>query len=561
MSDPHSAFIAAVRQDFPLIAQAGLHYLDNAATTQKPEAVLRAMDDYYRHRNANVHRAAHRLSLAATQAFEQARTTVARFVNAARPEEIIWTRGATEAINLVANTYGETLQRGDRILVSQMEHHANIVPWQLLAERRGVEIVALPLTATGEIDLAAYARLLDARVRLVAVTQVSNALGCVNPVAEMARLAHGVGARVLVDGAQAVAHLAVDLQALDCDFYVFSGHKVYGPTGIGVLYGKYDLLCQLPPWQGGGEMIARVSFDGNRYQLPPLRFEAGTPPIVGAIGLAAALDYLQGLDREQLYRHEQQLMAQAVAGIEALPGLRIIGAPAQRCGSLSFVAEGHHALDIGSYLDQRGVAIRTGHHCCMPLMSALGLDGTARASFACYTSAADVQQLLQSLADYLADESAQPAAAHSAPSPAPNPAANPAQQTPLTDQLRAAPGRDQRHALLMKGGVAPLSDDPELHQERFQLHGCTSRVWLRHQRDPRSGQLQFELDSDARVMRGLLRVLLEAIQGRSPEQLLALDFHAHLAQLGLLQQLSASRTSGLRAIIAALQAIAASYPA
>lgn len=551
MPDIHSAAVNALRRDFPLIQQSKLAYLDNAATTQKPEVVLQAIQRYYREYNANVHRAAHQLSLHATQSFEQARATVARFINASRPEEIIWTRGATEAINLLAHTLGAQWQAGDQILVSEMEHHANIVPWQLLAARTGVEVIPVPVTADGEIDQQAYRQLLNPAVKLVAMTQVSNALGTLNPVGEMIALAHQAGALALIDGAQAVAHIPLDLQELDCDFYVFSGHKVYGPTGIGVLYGKYALLDELPPWQGGGEMISRVSFSGTRFQPPPLRFEAGTPPIAAAIGLAAALEYLEQQDRQALQAHEQHLLQYAWNGLQKLPGVRVIGAPTRRCGSLSFVVEGHHSLDIGSYLDQRGVAIRTGHHCCMPLMDALQLDGTARLSVACYSSVEEVQRLLEGVADYLGIVTpTEKTAITSQPSNSERQADMP--HPSLTDQLRNARSRDQRHTLLMKAGASPLSDDPELHQPQFQLHGCTSKVWLRQ--IAQADSVRIELDSDARVIRGLIRVVLEVIEIEGCAKVAAFDFDAHFAELGLLNQLSPSRTSGLRAIVDAVRA-------
>lgn len=389
---------AAIRRDFPILQQQvngqPLVYLDNAATTQKPEAVIEAISHYYRHDNANVHRGAHTLSDRATVAFENARATVARFINSPSPSQLIWVRGATEAINLVAQSWGRSnLQAGDRILVSYLEHHSNIVPWQLIAAATGAEVVPIPVTTGGDIDLEELATLLDERVRLVAVNHVSNALGTINPVADITRMAHAVGARVLVDGAQATAHMAVDVQAIDCDFYAFSGHKLFGPTGIGVLWGKESLLQAMSPFQGGGEMIETVSFDGSTWNILPFKFEAGTPNIAGAIGMAAAIDYLGALDIAAAARHEVALLEQSVALGAEVEGLRRIGNPAQSVGIFSFVIDGIHPSDLGMLLDQQGIAVRTGHHCTQPLMAHYQLPGTVRASYSLYNTAEDVERL------------------------------------------------------------------------------------------------------------------------------------------------------------------------
>ena len=389
---------AAIRLDFPILQQQvngqPLVYLDNAATTQKPEVVIEAISHYYRHDNANVHRGAHTLSDRATVAFENARTTVARFLNSPAPSQVIWVRGATEAINLVAHSWGRsTLQAGDRILVSYLEHHSNIVPWQMIAAATGAEVVPIPVTDNGELDLDALAALLDERVRLVAVNHVSNALGTINPVAEITRMAQAVGARVMVDGAQATAHMPVDVQAIGCDFYAFSGHKLFGPTGIGVLWGKASVLETMPPFFGGGEMIETVSFSGSTWNTLPFKFEAGTPNIAGAIGLAAAIDYLGTLDMAAAARHEVALLEQSVALGAGVEGLRRIGNPAQSVGIFSFVIDGMHPSDLGMLLDQQGIAVRTGHHCTQPLMAHYQLPGTVRASYSLYNTAEDVERL------------------------------------------------------------------------------------------------------------------------------------------------------------------------
>ncbi|QXW29760.1 cysteine desulfurase [Aeromonas sanarellii] len=393
---------ARLRSQFPALAQEvnghPLIYLDSAATTQKPQVVLDAIAHYYSADNANVHRAAHALSGRATRAFEAARETVARFINAPHSREVIWTRGTTEAINLVAQSWGMSeLKAGDEIVLSTLEHHANIVPWQLIAQRTGAVIRVMPLDERGDLDLAAYHAMLGPRTRLVSVAHVSNALGTVNPVKEIVAAAKAVGALTLIDGAQAVAHLEVDVQATGCDFYTFSGHKLYGPTGIGVLWGSTELLDRMPPWQAGGEMIDRVSFAGTTFNTLPFKFEAGTPHIAGAIGLAAAIDFVTAQDRAALVRHEQALTDYLVAGLRRVPGLRLIGEPARRAGAVSFLLDEIHPQDAATLLDMQGIALRVGHHCAMPLMESLGIGGTLRASLACYNNRDDVDALLAAL--------------------------------------------------------------------------------------------------------------------------------------------------------------------
>ena len=392
----------AVRRDFPILARQinghPLVYLDNAATTQKPLAMIDAISDYYLHHNANVHRAAHVLSDEATQAFEGARDTVAAFINSPASRQLIWTRGTTEAINLVAATWGRgNLKAGDRVLVPALEHHSNIVPWQMVAAETGAEVVPIDVTDQGEVDLDALARLLDDRVKLVSLTHVSNALGTVNPVVEVVRLAQAAGARVLIDGAQGVAHCPVDVQALGCDFYAFSGHKVFGPTGIGALWGREELLDAMPPYQGGGEMIETVSFAGTTWNTLPYKFEAGTPDIAGAIGLGAAIRYLDALDRDAIAAHEADLLAYTWARAADFPGLVRVGRASQIAGVFSFLLEGTHPSDVGMLLDQQGVAVRTGHHCAQPLMARYGIPGTVRASFALYNTRDDVDRLFAAL--------------------------------------------------------------------------------------------------------------------------------------------------------------------
>ena len=391
-----------LRSQFPALAQEvnghPLVYLDNAATTQKPQAVLDAINHYYRADNANVHRAAHALSGRATRAFEDARETVARFINAPLSHEVIWTRGTTEAINLVAQSWGMSeLRAGDEIVLSTLEHHANIVPWQLVAQRTGAVIRVIPLDERGDLDIAAYLALLGPRTRLVSVAHVSNALGTVNPVEQIVSAAKAVGALTLIDGAQAVAHFEVDVQAIGCDFYAFSGHKLYGPTGIGVLWGRTELLERMPPWQAGGEMIDRVSFAGTTFNTLPFKFEAGTPHIAGAIGLAAAIGFVMEQDKDSLASHDAALTDYLVAGLQQVPGLRLVGEPGQRAGAVSFLLDDIHPQDAATLLDMQGIALRVGHHCAMPLMESLGIGGTMRASLACYNNRDDVDALLAAL--------------------------------------------------------------------------------------------------------------------------------------------------------------------
>ena len=391
----------AWRRDFPILRQKvhgkPLIYLDNAATTQKPQAVIDAESAYYRTTNANVHRGVHALSQRATDDYE-ARGKVQRFINAAHGEEIIFVRGATEAINLVAQSYARPrLTPGDEILISAMEHHSNIVPWQMVCEQTGARLKVVPINDAGEFMFDAYAQLLNARTRLVAVTHLSNALGTIAPVERIIALAHAQNVPVLLDGAQAVSHLPVDVRALDCDFYAFSGHKIFGPTGIGALYGKAALLDAMPPYQGGGDMIRLVRFDKTEYNDLPYKFEAGTPNIAGAIGLGAALDYVSAIGIEAIAAHERALLAYATDLVSAIPGLRIVGTAQHKASILSFTLDGIHPHDIGTILDRTGIAIRAGHHCAMPVMQRFHIAGTARASFALYNTHAEVDALAAGL--------------------------------------------------------------------------------------------------------------------------------------------------------------------
>jgi len=391
--------IQAIRKDFPILDQEiygfPLAYLDNAATSQKPVQVIDAVADYYREDNANVHRGVHRLSQRATDSYEGARSKVRDFLHAQSDKEIVFVRGATEAINLVAHSFVRPmLHAGDEILISHMEHHANIVPWQMLCDEVGATLVVIPMTDKGELDLTTFDDLLTSKTKIMAVGQVSNALGTINPVKMMTEKAHAKGIPVLIDGAQAVPHMPADVQDLDCDFYVFSGHKMFAPTGIGALYGKQALLEDMVPWQGGGDMILSVSFEKTLYNELPYKFEAGTPNISGAIGLGAAIDYMQSVGIAELAAYEHELLAYATAQVGGLDGLRIIGTAERKASVLSFMIDGVHPHDIGTIFDQQGVAIRTGHHCAQPVMQFFGIPATARASFAFYNTMDEVDALV-----------------------------------------------------------------------------------------------------------------------------------------------------------------------
>lgn len=391
--------VEKIRADFPILQRKvygrPLVYLDNSATTQKPHQVVDALVNEYYSVNANVHRGVHFLSQQATELHEASRETVRRFLNARSASEIVFTRGTTESINLIASCFGEAvLKAGDEVIVSEMEHHSNIVPWQLLQERKGIRLRVIPITDAGELRLDEYERLFNERTRMVSITQVSNVLGTVNPVKEMVATAHAHGVPVLVDGAQSAPHFTVDVQDIDCDFFAFSGHKVYGPTGIGVLYGKEAWLDRLPPYMGGGEMIRNVSFEKTTFNDLPFKFEAGTPDYVASTGLACALDYVTALGMDAIYAHEQELVHYALEQMRAIPGMRIIGEAAHRDAVISFLVGDIHHLDMGTLLDRLGIAVRTGHHCAEPLMHRMGVEGTVRASFALYNTKEEVDALV-----------------------------------------------------------------------------------------------------------------------------------------------------------------------
>jgi cysteine desulfurase / selenocysteine lyase len=391
--------VEKLRADFPILREVvngrPLVYLDNAATSQKPESVIRALVHYYRHDNANIHRGVHLLSQRATEEYEAARGKVKGFLGARETREIVFVRGATEAINLVAQTYGrEHIGAGDEVLITAMEHHSNIVPWQILCQEKGATLCVAPINDSGELQIEEFERLLGPRTKMISVAHVSNALGTINPVKRIVRLAHAMKVPVLVDGAQAVPHQPVDVQDLDCDFYVFSGHKVYGPTGIGVLYGKAALLEEMPPYQGGGDMISSVTFEKTIYNKVPHKFEAGTPDIAGVIGLGAAIDYVTDVGIDAIGAHEHELLGYATEKVGELEGVRLVGTAREKAAVLSFVMDGIHPHDIGTILDQEGIAVRTGHHCAQPVMDRFGIPATVRASFGLYNTREEIDALV-----------------------------------------------------------------------------------------------------------------------------------------------------------------------
>jgi len=394
--------VYSIRNDFPILKQMikknPLVYLDNAATSQKPQMVIDAMTKYYLEENSNIHRGVHYLSELATQSYEEARKKIQKYINARHPEEIIFVRGTTEAINLVANSYGRhKLQSGDEVLISAMEHHSNIVPWQMLRDEKGINLRIIPINDRGELFVDKYEAMFNERTKFVSIVHVSNVLGTINPVKQMTQIAHQHGVPVLIDGAQAIPHMYIDVADLDCDFYAFSGHKMYGPTGIGILYGKKSILDSMPPYQGGGDMIKSVSFEKTIYNDLPHKFEAGTPNIAGGVGLGTTIDYLRSIDFDAAIEHEHRLLLYATDALSSIKGLRIIGTASEKASVISFILEDIHAHDIGTILDDDGIAIRTGHHCAQPIMKCFGIPATARASFALYNTTEEIDRLIKGI--------------------------------------------------------------------------------------------------------------------------------------------------------------------
>jgi cysteine desulfurase/selenocysteine lyase len=566
--------VSQIREQFPILREQAhgkpLVYFDNAASTQKPLAVLDELRHYYEHANANVHRGVHVLSERATELYEAARLKVQKFLNAPCLREVIFTKGCTEAINLVAQSFGRKhLQAGDEVLITWMEHHSNIVPWQMICHERGAHLRVVPVTDAGEMRFDEFDRLLSTRTKLVAVCHVSNSLGTVNPVQKIIEHAHALGVPVLLDGAQAVPHMRVDVQELDCDFYAFSGHKIYGPTGIGVLFGKAEHLELMPPWQGGGDMIRAVSFEKTTYNELPYKFEAGTPAIAQAIGLGAAIDFLEEVGRDRVAAHEQQLLEYATERMLAIPGVRMVGTAAHKAPVISFLVDHPplSALDVATRLDLEGVAVRTGHHCCQPLMDRFGIPGTARASFALYNTAEEIDVFADALR-HIVEQARGNGNAEPGPSAAggganlaypsagaPSPQAAAEELIEVFDILEEWPERYQH---LMEMGEKLLPMPAELQTPERKVHGCISTVYLDVRKKPQTQDaIEFLASSDAAIVRGELALLQKVYSGQRAGDVLAFDINGLFRRLGLEANLSMGRRNGLGEMVKRLRAFAA----
>jgi cysteine desulfurase/selenocysteine lyase len=580
-----------VRSDFPILqtkTSSGkpLIYLDNGATTQKPRAVLEALQRYYAAQNANIHRGVYELSQNATTLYEQARLTVQRFLNAQHSEEIIFTRGTTESINLVAHSYARAfLKPGDEIVISAMEHHSNIVPWQIACEMTGATLRHIPITDAGELDLPAYARLLaSGKVKLLSIVHVSNSLGTINPIKEMITLAHRAGAKVLVDGAQWVAHAPTDVRDSGADFYAFSGHKLFGPTGIGALYAKRELLEQMPPFLSGGDMIKSVTLEKTTYADLPNKFEAGTPHISGAIGLAAAIDYVTSVGLENFAAHKADLLQYATGRLQEVQGQRIIGTARHKASVISFVMDDPpiSSLDLGLALDAQGIAVRTGHHCCQPVMDRFNIPATTRISLAMYNTRQDIDAAVEALQKIRANRASKPS-----PPPTPGhiaPGSEATQALPRIreainlDQLKWPPAsgatpeevantiadlfeelgdRDSRNHYLLDIAEKIPPMPPALKTDATRVHGCMSIVHLFGRKKPGTDDtLEFLADSDAHIVRGLIAMLEKLFSGQRARDILAFDIESFFTRIGLEQFITVQRRNGLAGMVKRIKALA-----
>ena len=573
--DPHR-----LRADFPILQTSAhgkpLVYLDNGATTQKPRAVIDAISRYYETQNANIHRGVYHLSQLATDLYESARRKVAAFINAGDEKQVLFTRGTTEGINLVAGCWGRTfLKPGDEVIVSALEHHSNIVPWQIACEMTGAKLRVIPIDDRGELRMDEYAKLLGGRTKFVSVTHLSNALGTINDVKRIAEMAHAAGAKVMADGAQWVGHYPTDVRDLGVDFYAFSGHKLYGPTGIGVLYGRRELLEQMPPYQGGGDMIESVTFEKTTYAPLPNKFEAGTPDIAGAVGLGAAIDYLLSNGFASFAAYEEQLLAYATQQLQGVPGLRIVGTAPHKGSVISFVLEDPpvSSMDVGTKLDLEGVAVRTGHHCCQPVMDRFCIPSTTRASLAFYNTREDIDALARGLHKIVADAKA--ARSEQATKPANGsrdsngepasaevtyPKAAAASPQAAADELAEAFEflGDEKTAYIQNdlGGKLPRMFDL-LKKISPRVPGCMSEVYLVGRRSPTDPQvLEFIGDSDAIIVRGLIAILQRVYSGQRAADVLAFDVEAFFRRIGLDQFITSQRRNGLAGMIARIRSMA-----
>jgi cysteine desulfurase/selenocysteine lyase len=551
--------VERVRADFPILHQQvhgkPLVYLDNAASSQKPRAVIDAIKLYYENDHANVHRGVHALSERATELYEEARITVQRFINAPCLRELIFTRGATEAINLVAQTFGRmNVHAGDEVIVTALEHHSNIVPWQVLCWEKHANLRVVPINDAGELQLDELEKFINPATKIIAVAHVSNALGTINPLKQIIELAHRHGVVVFVDGAQAAPHVRIDVQELDCDFYAFSGHKVYGPTGIGALYGKPQHLELMPPYQTGGDMISYVSFAKTTWNELPYKFEAGTPNIAGAIGLAAALDYVEEIGRDAIAEHEHKLLAYATERVSALPGVRIIGTAAEKAGVLSFIVEDPpiSTLDVGTQLDLEGIAVRTGHHCCQPLMERFGIPGTARASFAMYNTLEEVDVFADTLEKIVG--SAKPRRVSLAKAEALYPTASAGSPSEAAEEIAeffevVEDWAEKYQYLIDIGSKLPAMPDV-LKTEANRVTGCQSTVFMHAQKKPGTADvIEFLADSDADIVRGELAMLQRLYCGQRAAEVLAFDIEAFMRRIGLDKNLTQGRRNGMAEMV------------
>lgn len=541
------------RSQFPLLNRtlnnADLVYFDNAATTQKPSCVIDKYQEYYQQYNANVHRASHQLSTASTSAFENARETVKQFINAENKEEIIWTKGTTESVNLLASSLGHlVIQPGDEILLSQSEHHANIVPWQIIAEKKSAIIKVIPLTDEGIIDTKALKSLISSKTKLISFAHISNVIGKINPINEIISICKLYHIITVIDGAQAIAHEVVDVQALDCDFYLFSSHKMYGPTGVGVLYGKRYLLNKMPPYQGGGEMIEKVSFKRTTYNTLPFKFEAGTPNISGIIAFSEALKFISHSDFKSMIQHENTLLDYCYDQLTKIDALKFVSADKPNIPLFSFFINGFHNHDVASYLDAHNIAVRAGHHCAMPLMEYLKIDGCIRIALSAYNTIEEIDYFIKVIKQLIAGAHTESTVANKCELGAP------ITHDHILHKFSALKGWDSRHRELMLLGKSYKRIPKVLLTDDNLVKGCESNAWLTYEK---VGEVFiFKADSDAKVIRGLLTIILAAYDMKTPKEILTFDIDAYFNELGLKQHLSPSRTNGLIAIVKKIKCIA-----
>ena len=553
--------VAEFRRQFPILQKlnkdSGLIYFDNAATTQKYKAVIKTSQNFYQESNANVHRGSHFLSAKATKSFEIVRLQVQTLINASSEKEIIWTKGTTESINLVAQCYGlSNLKSGDEIVLSQAEHHANIVPWQNLASQTGAVIKVIPLDKCGRIDLVQAEQVITSKCKILAVNHISNVIGKLNPIKELIALAKNVGAKTLIDGAQSIAHSSIDVKALDCDFYVFSAHKMYGPTGLGVLYGKQQLLEQMPPYQFGGEMIKKVSFTGTTYNSLPHKFEAGTPNIVGVVGFGACLELFSKSSLTDIKEYELSLCQYAYQALSKVAGLKFLVEQQPDIPLFSFTIENVHHHDVATFLDSKGIAVRSGHHCAMPLMELFDLDGSVRVSLAPYNTFAEVDELIKQLQQFSLGENTEKLPVSTQPSADNLTTIN---QDEILSLFSNAKSWDLKHRQIMLLAKELPRIDKQLRSDDDLVNGCESSAWLKVSLNETSHQLSFVADSDAKVIRGLMVIILSVYQHKTAEQIIAFDINAYFSQLGLMQHLNPSRGNGIKAIVERIEQLAATH--